>query len=160
MFWKRLFCPPCLIILVLVLLVIGGYFLLRGGYQAPAPVVPEITVPEAPTRETPRATPPEEITPPSVSSEIKEFTVSGTEYRFIPSSITVKTGDQVRIIFRNNGRLRHNFVVSDIGVNTRAISGGETDTIEFAAPTSGTYTIICSVPGHRAAGMEGSLIVE
>ncbi len=42
---------------------------------------------------------------------------------------------------------------------TPIIGGGETTTIEFKAPEKGTYTYICSFPGHYVM-MQGQLIVE
>lgn len=113
---------------------------------------PNVTCPEG---SLPSAPPPE-VAPPIV----KELTISGTEYSFSPVSITVQEGDQVKITFRNDGSIIHNFKISELEVGTKTISPGQTDTIEFTAPVSGTYTIFCSVPGHRAAGMKGSLKVE
>lgn len=137
-----------LIIIVLVV-IIGGYFLLRGRYQAPAPTVPtppaeKVTVPE------------EKATLP----EIREIAVSGTEYSFSPSSITLSAGERVKITFRNDGRIVHNFVIRDLGISTKTIGPGQTDSFEFTAPVSGSYTFTCSVPGHATAGMAGDLIVE
>jgi azurin len=43
--------------------------------------------------------------------------------------------------------------------HTKLIGGGESDTIEFAAPAAGTYDYICTFPGHFAL-MKGKLIVE
>lgn len=135
-----------LIIVVVAILGAGGYFLLRGGYQAPAPgsITPGITAPE----ETPEAIAP------------KEVTVVGTEFAFSPANLTVAAGEKVKLTFKNDGGAPHNLVIEGLGVSTETISGGKSDTIEFTAPASGTYPIFCSVPGHRASGMEGSLIVE
>jgi len=47
----------------------------------------------------------------------------------------------------------------DVIVHTRLLGGGESDSIEFVAPTKGTYPFLCSFPGH-AALMNGKLIVE
>lgn len=94
------------------------------------------------------------------TGQVKEFSVSGTEYSFSPSSITVNAGDQVRITFKNNGRAIHNLIIEGLGVGTKTIGVGQADIVEFIAPASGTYTFFCSVSGHRAAGMEGSLKVE
>jgi nitrite reductase (NO-forming) len=129
------------LILVLVVVVIGGYFLLKGGSQvlapAPTPTITEVT-----------------------TSEVKEITVSGTEFAFSPSTIIVKAGEQVKINFKNEGGASHNLIIEGLEAKTGTIGSGQTDTIEFTAPVSGTYTFFCSVPGHRAAGMEGSLKVE
>ncbi len=44
-------------------------------------------------------------------------------------------------------------------VHTAMLGGGESDTIEFQAPEPGTYTFICSFPGHYSL-MRGEFIVE
>ena len=48
---------------------------------------------------------------------------------------------------------------TDIIAHTKIIGGGETDVIEFDAPTPGTYEFLCSFPGHYAM-MKGVFIVE
>lgn len=137
-----------LIIVVVIIIGIGGYFLLKGGYQAPnqmltpAPGVASVEVDEM------------------IVSEVEEITVTGTEFAFSPSTITVEAGQQVMINFQNRGSANHNLVIEGLGVNSRTIGVGSSDIVEFIAPTSGTYTFFCSVTGHRAAGMAGSLKVE
>ncbi|SRX54885.1 azurin [Aequorivita sp. CIP111184] len=44
-------------------------------------------------------------------------------------------------------------------VHTKMLGGGESDTIEFDAPAPGTYTFMCTFPGHYAL-MQGQFIVE
>ncbi len=44
-------------------------------------------------------------------------------------------------------------------IATEMIGGGEETTIEFEVPAAGTYTFICSFPGHYAL-MNGTFIVE
>lgn len=44
-------------------------------------------------------------------------------------------------------------------VHTKMLGGGESDTIEFDAPEPGTYTFMCTFPGHYAL-MNGKFIVE
>ena len=129
-----------LIIIIAAILVIGGDFLLRGGYQGPAPGTPKETL--APT------------------GPVKEFTISGTEYSFSPSSITVSTGERVKITFQNSGGAPHNLAIEGLGVSTKTIGSGKTDVVEFTALQSGTFTFFCSVPGHAAAGMVGDMIVN
>lgn len=148
-----------LIIIVILVVVVGGYFLLKGGYQAPTPAlgVAPGTVEEKAGLPEGTSVPEEELSP---TSGVKEVTVIGTEYSFSPSSISVQVGDQVKITFKNIGRAPHNFVIEGLGINTKTIGAGQIDIVEFTAPVSGTYTIFCSVPGHRAAGMKGSLKVE
>lgn len=124
-----------LIIVVVLLAVVGGYFLLKGGYQAPK-------------------------TEPVAGGEGREITVVSTDFAFNPSTMTVKADEKVKIIFQNKGSASHNLIINGLGVGTKTIGSGKTDTIEFTAPASGTYAFFCSVPGHRPAGMEGVLKVE
>jgi plastocyanin len=146
-----------LISVVIILLMIGGYFILRGGYQTPTPV------PSAPTPPVLQG----EVTPteggvvaPTPTPSVREFRVVGNEFSFSPSSISVSAGERVKIIFKNEGKAPHNLVIQGLNIKTRTIGGGQTDTIEFTAPSSGTYTFYCSIPGHRSAGMEGKLEVK
>jgi plastocyanin len=131
------------IIVAILLVVFVGYFLMRG-YRAPT------LTPTLPKKEV----------APTPGAPVKEITVIGTEFSFSPSSITVLAGERVKIVFKNQGKAPHNLVIQGLGIGTRTIGGGQTDTIEFTAPSSGTYAFYCSVPGHRAAGMEGRLEVK
>lgn len=47
----------------------------------------------------------------------------------------------------------------EVIAHTELIGGGESTTIEFEAPEPGTYTFICSFPGHFVQ-MQGQFIVE
>ena len=50
---------------------------------------------------------------------------------------------------------------ADVLAATTLVGAGETAEITFKAPTApGTYTFICSFPGHFAAGMKGTLVVK
>lgn len=49
--------------------------------------------------------------------------------------------------------------MDQIIVHTKMLGGGESDTIEFDAPPAGTYTFMCTFPGHYAL-MQGKFIVE
>ena len=47
----------------------------------------------------------------------------------------------------------------DVIVATELLGGGETDTITFEAPAKGTYTFICTFPGHYGI-MQGTFVVS
>jgi len=90
---------------------------------------------------------------------VKEFTVTGENFSFTPSLITVKKGDRVRIIFKNANGL-HNLIIDEFNVATKTIQGGNQDTVEFTADKTGSFQYYCSVGTHRAMGMWGTLKVE
>jgi plastocyanin len=64
--------------------------------------------------------------------------------------------------FTNDSTTPHDVVIEDDGGNeiaaTDTIQGDTTSTDADLQP--GTYTFFCSVPGHREAGMEGTLTVK
>lgn len=45
-------------------------------------------------------------------------------------------------------------------VRTQLLGPGESETISFLAPTTGTYDFICTFPGHALTGMRGVLTVK
>lgn len=99
---------------------------------------------------------------PAVGAEdgsmAKEFTVNGANYSFSPSTITVKKGDKVRIIFENIEGF-HDFRIDELNAATRQIRAGDHDVVEFTADKAGSFEYYCSVGKHRAMGMKGTLVV-
>jgi len=69
---------------------------------------------------------------------------------------------KVEIEFNNPQSLTHDVAIEDTGGEvvgqTELIDSGSDSTVVDLKP--GTYTFFCSVPGHREAGMEGTLTVE
>lgn len=142
---------------VLALLVIGGGIYLyqnsKVAQQLPATVNPENLAQNA--------TPAPAATQESTSSAVQltEFTVESNGLNFSPKELKVKKGDKVKITYKNN-RGKHNLRVDGYNVGTEQIEAGQTASFEFIADKAGTFEYFCSVPGHREAGMKGSLIVE
>lgn len=158
-----------IIIVIIAVIIIGGYFVFAGKYNTSTPTsdpaLPEVTEQKDALEANVPAqgeTDIEEtivIDEPSVT-EVLEITIIGTEFAFSPSSITAQAGQQVIINFKNQGNAPHDLVIEGLGVRTAIIGGKQTDTIEFIAPASGSYTFFCSVGSHRSIGMEGSLNIE
>ena len=71
------------------------------------------------------------------------------------------TAGKVTIDFTNDSSIQHNVKIEGNGVEdegTDTITGSSTSATLDLQP--GTYTFFCSVDGHRAAGMEGQLVVK
>jgi plastocyanin len=70
------------------------------------------------------------------------------------------TAGSITIDFTNMSSLPHDVTIEGNGASgqTDTITGSTTSTTIDLDP--GTYTFFCSVDGHRAAGMEGTLTVK
>ena len=75
--------------------------------------------------------------------------------------LRVKVGETVKITIENLENLEHDFLIDELHVHSEHLrQEGDTSVMVFTAHTPGTYNYYCSIPGHRDAGMEGTIIVE
>jgi nitrite reductase (NO-forming) len=88
------------------------------------------------------------------------ITVEGGEWFFKPETIRVKQGQEVTIKLENVGSVPHDLKVGQFDAKTETVGGGSTTSVTFVADEVGEFPFWCTVPGHRSAGMEGTLIVE
>lgn len=79
--------------------------------------------------------------------------------RFDKKTLEAQAG-MVMIELTNESSVPHNVAVEGNGVDTTSdtVTGGSTTLMVQLEP--GTYTFYCAVPGHRQAGMEGTLTVR
>lgn len=89
----------------------------------------------------------------------RQVVVVGDEYSFRPKVIGARPRELVNVEFVNRGDQYHTLTVESLGFDLRA-SGGETVTGSLRAPASGTFSIVCAVPGHAEAGMRARLVVR
>jgi uncharacterized cupredoxin-like copper-binding protein len=111
----------------------------------------------------------------------RSITVTATDaLRFMPEQITVRAGETVAFRITNTGVSPHEFVIGDEQVqqaheqemragqmrmaNDAAFSvdvpAGKTATLVYTFHEPGTLRYGCHVPGHYAAGMQGTIMVE
>jgi plastocyanin len=83
------------------------------------------------------------------------------EIAYTTTEASAKAG-KVTVDFKNPQSLTHDVAIEDSGGKevgkTELIGEGETSASVDLKP--GTYTYYCTVPGHREAGMEGTLTVK
>lgn len=133
-------------LIVLVVVIGGGLFILLSMKKTPAPTT-------APVVEQSTSTAP-------TNAISQQITVEGNEFAFTPSVITVKQGEEVTVTFKNTGKYPHNFTISDLNVQSDTIQPGEQTTVTFTPDKTGSFTYICTVPGHADKGMKGTLTVQ
>ena len=89
------------------------------------------------------------------------ITVKMSDFKFEPSTITVKAGQPVKVTIENVGIVRHDWTVKGLDQPlTVVLDPKKSQTIEFTPTKPGTYEIVCTEPGHLEAGMKGQLIVQ
>jgi plastocyanin len=90
-----------------------------------------------------------------------QLEASETALAYDTTELSAEAGE-VTIEFKNPSAIPHNVVIEEEGGKELAsfepLAEGEES--ETANLKPGTYTFFCSVPGHRQAGMEGTLTVK
>lgn len=98
---------------------------------------------------------------------------------FVPDRIEIRRGEQIRFQLRNNGELDHEFVLATLeenlkhmeemkknpdmehdDPNAKRLKPKATGVIVWRFTKAGTFDFSCLIPGHREAGMTGTIIVK
>jgi plastocyanin len=89
-----------------------------------------------------------------------QLKASPTQIAFDTTQLTSKPG-KVTIDFENPAAIEHDVAIEQNGkeiAKSALITEGKTSVSADLGP--GTYTYLCTVPGHAEAGMEGTLTVK
>ncbi len=89
-----------------------------------------------------------------------QLKASPTEIAYDTTQLSSKPG-KVTIDFENPAAIEHDVAIEQNGkeiAKSELITEGKTSVTADLAP--GTYTFLCTVPGHAEAGMEGVLTVR
>lgn len=141
-------------IVAVVIVVFGLWFFTAGKKEQPASTTPVTESVQTPTLEENK-----NASETAVVTDVKEITVEGSPFKFLPAEIKVKKGQTVKVVFKNMQGM-HDFVVDEFSAKTKAIKAKESETVEFVADKTGTFEYYCSVGNHRSMGMKGNFIVE
>jgi uncharacterized cupredoxin-like copper-binding protein len=98
---------------------------------------------------------------------------------FVPERVEVKRGEQIKFVLRNNGELEHEFVLATTeenvkhaedmkknpemehdDPNAKRLAPKKASEIVWHFSKAGTFEFGCLIPGHREAGMIGTVIVK
>lgn len=119
------------------------------------------------------------------SATAQNIGTNGESLAFDKATLSAPAGQAVTIAFKNNSSgTQHNFVVvkggdteaqavddaaasapnniptdPNISGHTNLVAGGASESVQINLP-AGTYTYLCTVPGHYGAGMKGTLTVQ
>jgi uncharacterized cupredoxin-like copper-binding protein len=98
---------------------------------------------------------------------------------FIPDRVEIKRGEQIRFMLTNSGELDHEFILATTAENVkhaeemkknpemehddpnaRRVKPKKRDEIVWRFTKAGTFEFGCLIPGHREAGMTGTIVVK
>jgi uncharacterized cupredoxin-like copper-binding protein len=79
-----------------------------------------------------------------------------SEFKFTLSKMSVPHG-AVTFVITNKGALSHDFTIN--GKKSGLLATGKSKTLTVTFAKAGKYPYLCSVAGHAAAGMKGTLTV-
>jgi uncharacterized cupredoxin-like copper-binding protein len=118
---------------------------------------------------------------PKQASKIIQVTMEESDGKmlFVPARLEIRKGDQVKFMLRNNGELDHEFVLANTAenrehaeamkkhpdmahadANGRRIAPKTTSVMAWKFTEAGEFEYACLIPGHREAGMVGTIVVK
>ncbi len=115
----------------------------------------------------------------------RTVSIQADEYQFSPQELTVKAGETIKFVIKNNGTLKHEFTVGDadeqmahrqsmagmsdmkhggdmhdMPANAVHVGPGETRELTWTFTRAGKLQFACNYPGHADLGMEGDITVQ
>ena len=93
----------------------------------------------------------------------EQVTLTGPDdFRFSPSTVSVKAGQPLEVTFKNGGEILHDFTAQQGLAKPVTIleQGGRSGSATIIYDKPGTYKFFCSQPGHDQLGMHGTITVQ
>jgi nitrous-oxide reductase len=85
--------------------------------------------------------------------------IIGNGFRYDPPALSISSAGSATIRLVNRDVVEHDYTIGELDIQIEAPVGGSGEaTLSGIAP--GTYRVYCTIPGHEAAGMVGSLVVS
>jgi uncharacterized cupredoxin-like copper-binding protein len=164
--------------LVLAVLLPVALLIAACSSGATAPTAAPSVVPSAVATATPTAPTAAPSMAPSAVPQAGEITVVLSDtMRYAPDAVTVKAGDKVTFVLRNEGVIVHEFFVgteeqqvdhaAEMAMggmshghdNALSLKAGETGSLTMTFAKAESLLIGCHEPGHYEAGMKATLTV-
>ena len=118
---------------------------------------------------------------PKRKSRVVEITMKEADGKmlFEPSEVLVTQGEQISFLIKNVGALRHEIVIGTVEANlahaeemkknpdmehddpnAKELEPGTSGNLLWRFTKAGRFDFSCLIPGHREAGMYGTIIVS
>lgn len=85
------------------------------------------------------------------------LTVAMTEYSYAPAPIVAEAGQEIEVV--NEGALVHSLLVVELAKGVE-LQPGASGSLRLPSDETGTFRVICDIPGHQEEGMVTELVVS
>ncbi len=156
---------PLIIIAVVAVIAIAGYFLMNQNNTSETQEEqietgqPESMEQTAPAGSTSAEAGTDTLMMEETASDVTTIDLEAGSFYYKPAEIRVKKGEKIKIVMKSVDMM-HDFNIDELGVKIPITKSGETATVEFTADQVGEFEYYCSVGQHRANGQVGTIIVE
>jgi nitrite reductase (NO-forming) len=96
------------------------------------------------------------IIPPTEPASVR---VTASEFAFDQSTLRAQVGQRITVTVDNRGLTDHNLRIEALGAQVAA-KPGQSASGDFTFQKAGSYEFFCAIPGHKEAGMHGTVIVD
>ena len=98
---------------------------------------------------------------------------------YVPDRVEIRRGEQIKFVLRNNGALDHEFILATTAENlkhaeemkknpemehddpnAKRLAPKKTNEVVWRFTKAGEFEFGCLIPGHREAGMIGTVVVK
>ncbi len=89
-----------------------------------------------------------------------EIHLDAKDIAFVPTELTIHAEDEpVTIKLKNTGAALHTFSIDSLKIDVDVSPGETVDVVIPKGTAPGTYEFYCDIPGHKEAGMVGTMVV-
>ncbi|HYU18328.1 MAG TPA: cupredoxin domain-containing protein [Chloroflexota bacterium] len=148
---------------------VGGFVLVAGGYGMPTPasVFGPSFLGTARTAAAPAVAQSGQQQRTTGAQRRNELKLVATEFKFTPNTLSAGVGQPLKVVLENKGAIEHDLAFTGLTAPTGAeheahplAKPGQTVSLELTPDAKGRYEFVCTIPGHKEAGMRGVLVVE
>jgi plastocyanin len=79
-------------------------------------------------------------------------------FAFVPATFEFARGERVNFTLHSVD-IQHTFTVQGLPIDW-VVNGGRTVTQSYTFDRTGEFLLVCTISGHRQAGMEGTIVVR
>lgn len=86
------------------------------------------------------------------ASKARQIIIEADDFSFPSGQVKIKQGEVIELVLSNVGKVEHDFEIVGTDIHVHAQPGSQ-KSVSFSLNKPGKYKAICTLPGHKEAGM-------